>query len=100
MKYRKSILHISPILKNGDRLRNSFAKQMELPSHACGSIDGKPIVIKKPTRSGSEFHGYKGFLSLILLALVETGSLKTKVSWSNKEKLVDPTMFNLTNQVS
>ena len=29
-----------------------------------------------------------------------TGSLQTKVIWSNKEKLVDPTMANLTNKVS
>ena len=27
-------------------------------------------------------------------------TLKTKVGWSNKEKLVDPTMSNLSNQVS
>ena len=33
-----------------------------------------------------------------LLDLILT--LKTKVSLSNKEKLVDPTMSNLTNQVS
>ena len=29
----------------------------------------------------------------------ENTALKTKVIWYNKEKLVDPTMSNLTNQV-
>ena len=38
---------------------------------------------------------------VLLCSLMHLNStLKTKVSWSNKEKVVDPTMSNLANQVS
>jgi|TergutMp193P3_1026864.scaffolds.fasta_scaffold26680_3 hypothetical protein len=39
--------------------------------NCCGAIDGKHIVIRCPSKSGSEFYNYKKVYSVILLAIVD-----------------------------
>ncbi|XP_041467424.1 putative nuclease HARBI1 [Lytechinus variegatus] len=39
--------------------------------HTIGALDGKHIAIRCPADSGSIFYNYKGFYSLVMMALVD-----------------------------
>ena len=47
-----------------------FHNRWQLP-HCVGAADGKHIKILHPHNSGSQFYNYKGFYSIVLMAVVD-----------------------------
>ena len=60
-----------PSAKNGwEKISDDFLEFWNIP-HCIGTIDGKHVAMRKPAFSRSLWHNYKGFFSIVLLAICD-----------------------------
>ena len=59
-----------PTLDDWKQIKYRFSTRWNFPN-CVGAIDGKHVMLKAPPNSSSLFHNYKGFFSIVLMALVD-----------------------------
>lgn len=52
------------------KIADCFYNKWNFP-HTCAAVDGKHVACRCPPNSGSTYHNYKGFYSIVLLAAVD-----------------------------
>ena len=62
--------------------------------HALGALDGKHVAIRCPKRGGSLYYNYKGFHSIILLALCDADYKFLWVDAGTNGSVSDAQLFN------
>ena len=75
------------------QVEGKFSSRWTVP-HSLGALDKKPIVMKKPMKSGSEYYNYKGFFPLVLLAMVDTEYRFLLVDVGSSGSSSDAQIFN------
>ena len=69
-EFTREYLRYPTTLDEWKKLEMKFRIRWNVP-HAVAALDGKHVALKKPKNSGAQYHNYKGFFSIVMLALVD-----------------------------
>ncbi|XP_060556342.1 uncharacterized protein LOC132717007 [Ruditapes philippinarum] len=94
-EYSEEVLPAVVTAEQWQQIADDFRTKWNFP-HVCGALDGKHVRIKNPKNSGSLFYNYKGFFSIILLALVDAYYKFIWVSVGAYGSASDAQLFNNT----
>ncbi|XP_050689716.1 putative nuclease HARBI1 [Eriocheir sinensis] len=80
-EYKNEVMTCPRTSQECQAVAEDFKKRWNVP-RACGAIDGKHVAMRCPPNTGTLYHNYKGFLSVVLLALVDANY---KFLWADVE---------------
>ena len=91
--YREEQLKAPQNAADWREITDAWMKRWNFP-HVIGAIDGKHIACKAPASTGSDYFNYKGFFSIILLAVVTSDYKFLWIDTSGKGSSSDAHIYN------
>ena len=91
--YREEQLQAPQNAADWREITDAWMKRWNFP-HVIGAIDGKHIACKAPASTGSDYFNYKGFFSIILLAVVTSDYKFLWIDTSGKGSSSDAHIYN------
>ncbi|XP_064469916.1 uncharacterized protein LOC135384654 [Ornithodoros turicata] len=82
-----------PTTPEWEKIRQVYSSMWNFPN-VIGSIDGKHFAIRCPDKSGSDFFNYKGFYSIVLLAVADAEYRFILVDVGAQGRVSDGACFN------
>ena len=70
-EYFRQVVYCPNTPEGWKEVAEGFASRWNLP-HCIGALDGKHVAIRCPPNTGSIYFNYKGYYSIVLMALVDS----------------------------
>ena len=75
-----------------EKIADGFEKKWNFPN-CVGAVDGKHVSIRRPSNSVSKYINYKGFYSIILMAVVDADYKFLNINVGSQGRLGDGNVF-------
>nr|XP_054753761.1 putative nuclease HARBI1 [Lytechinus pictus] len=69
-EYANEVIQCPTTEQEWRAIAEEYERRWNVP-HVMGALDGKHVALRKPENSGSLYHNYKHFFSVVLMALVD-----------------------------
>lgn len=92
-EYAEEVIEGSTTEQQWTRISDQFSRRWQF-HHCLGTLDGKHIAIRCPRNAGTEYYNYKGFHSVILMALVDAEYKFSLVEVGSNGSVGDAQVFN------
>ena len=93
LEYKDELIPCPSSPEEWSPIAEEFKGRWNLP-HVCGALDRKHVAIRRPARTGSLYHNYKGFFSLVLMALVDAQYKFIWIDCGGVGSMPDAQIFN------
>ncbi|XP_014670120.1 PREDICTED: uncharacterized protein LOC106811101 [Priapulus caudatus] len=92
-EYKEEVISCPISPEEGRAVAEMFARRWNV-IHACGALDGKHVACRKPANSGSLYHNYKRFFSIVLMGLVDADYKFLWIDVGGHGHMSDAQIFN------